>query len=257
MKTVYGPVSSWRLGKSLGIDIICSKEKICSFDCNYCQLGKNSNKTKIRKNFIQIEKMKKDLSEALKITKPDVITFSGTGETTLAMNIDIAIDTIRKISNLPLAILTNSSLMNKDNIRNVLKNLDIVVAKLDASNEKTFQKINQPANDIKLNDIIDGIKKFKKIFKGKLAIQIMFTSDNIQFVDDIIKIVEDINPNEVQINTPLRVCPVKPLTKSQINNIETKFKKKELNSISVYNSIKPKTNPLDKMELFYRGRIKK
>ena len=252
MKTVYGPVSSWRLGKSLGVDLICSKEKICSFNCKYCQLGNKGIKTKKRKEFIQIKQIKTDVSKALKLTNPDVITFSGTGETTLASNLYSAVNTIRKLIDLPIAILTNSSMMNIDDVGNTLEKFDIVVAKLDASNQKIFEKINQPVNNILLDDIVDGIKKFKKNFSGKLSIQIMFTDDNIAIVDDLVKILENINPDEVQINTPLRSCPVKPLTKDQINFIEAKFNFVGLNTISVYKSYKPRTKTLDKMEVFFR-----
>jgi len=197
MKTIYGPVSSWRLGRSLGVDLICSKEKICSFDCIYCQLGKTFKKTAQRNNFVSIEKMRAELVTALQVITPDVITFSGTGEPTLAKNIDLAIQTIREISNAPLAVLTNSSLMNKKDVRSTLSKLDIVVAKLDAPNEEIFRRINQPADNITFKEIIDSIKKFKKIFTGKLALQIMFIYDNMQFVDEIAQLTNNIKPDRI------------------------------------------------------------
>lgn len=255
MKIVYGPVSSWRLGRSLGVDLICSKEKICSFDCIYCQLGKPFKKTARTSTFVSIDKMRSELSVALKATSPDVITFSGTGEPTLAENMDLAIKAIRKISSVPLAVLTNSSLMNRKYIRNTLSKLDIVVAKLDAPNEEIFQRINQPADNITFMETNDGIKKFKKIFTGKLALQIMFMYDNMQYVDEITHLAGDIEPDEVQINTPLRQCPVQPLTEKQLGHIQEKFRNIGLNTISVYTSKKPKTTPLDKMELIKRRRM--
>jgi wyosine [tRNA(Phe)-imidazoG37] synthetase (radical SAM superfamily) len=255
MKIVYGPVSSWRLGRSLGVDLICSKEKICSFDCIYCQLGKPFKKTAQKNNFVSIEDMKTELIRALQVTSPDVITFSGTGEPTLAENMNRAIKTIRKISNVPLAVLTNSSLMNREDIRNTLSKLDIIVAKLDAHNEEIFQRINQPAENISFKDTIDGIKKFKKIFTRKFALQIMFINDNMQYADEMAQLATSIEPDEVQINTPLRICPVQPLTEKQLGHIEEKFKIKGLNTISVYTSKKPKTTPLDKMELIKRRRM--
>jgi len=254
MKIIYGPVSSWRLGRSLGVDLICSKEKICSFDCIYCQLGKPWKKTSQRNNFVSIKKFEKELLNALKVTNSDVITFSGMGEPTLAKNMDLAIKKIRKISNLPLAVLTNSSLMNLEDVRITLSKLDIVVAKLDAPNEEIFQRVNQPADNITFKKTIDGIKKFKKIFTGKLALQIMFIHDNVQYVDEMARLTKNIGPDEVQINTPLRPCPIKPLTEKQIKHVEEKFRIKGLNTISVYTSKKPKTTPLDKMELIKRRR---
>jgi wyosine [tRNA(Phe)-imidazoG37] synthetase (radical SAM superfamily) len=254
MKTVYGPVSSWRLGKSLGVDLICSKDKICSFDCVYCQLGKTSIKTIERKKFISIDKMRKDIVESLETTDPDVITLSGTGEPTLAKNIDLAIETIREITDIPVAILTNSTLLGDKDVQKALFEIDRVVAKLDASNEKLFQDINKPVEGINLNDTIAGIKDFKEKFSGRLDIQTMFIKNNMDFAEDIADIVSDIEPDEIQINTPLRPCEVEPLTEEQLDLIERKFRDKDLKTETVYKSEKPKTSPMDKMEIFKRRR---
>lgn len=254
MKTTYGPVSSWRLGKSLGIDLICSEKKICSFDCIYCQLGRGLYKTTRRVNFISLSDMEKDLIESLEVADPDVITFSGTGEPTLAKNMDLAIGIIKEITDIPLAILTNSTLMKNKDIQKSLLKLDIVVAKLDASNEKLFQEINRPAHGINLKGTVNGIKDFKKKYSGKLDIQIMFIENNMNFKEEIADIVAEIEPHKIQINTPLRPCAVKPLAKEQLVEIEIIFKEKGLRTTSVYTSIKPKTSPIDKIEIFKRRR---
>jgi wyosine [tRNA(Phe)-imidazoG37] synthetase (radical SAM superfamily) len=254
MKIVYGPVSSWRLGSSLGVDLICSDKKICSFDCIYCQLGKEPEKTNQRKNFIDIDKMRKELIYSLEEVTPDVITFSGTGEPTLAKNLDEAIKETRKITDIPLAIITNSTLMNNKDVIKILCKLDIVVAKLDASNERLFKEINQPFESINFKDTFNGIKKFKEKFSGKLDIQIMFIKNNMDFAEDIANIVSEIQPDEVQINTPLRPCAVKPLSENQLARIEKIFKDKGLKTTSVYTSPKPKTSPIDKIEIFKRRR---
>ena len=254
MKTTYGPVSSWRLGKSLGVDLICSEEKICSFDCIYCQLGKTKVKTIKRDNYISINEMRKDVLRSLEMTDPDVITLSGTGEPTLAKNMKLAIQTIKKITDMPLAILTNSTLMKDKNVQKALLELDIVVAKLDAPNEKIFKEINKPVREVKLEDTIEGIKDFKNKFSGKLDIQTMFIENNMSYAKEIADIVCEIRPDEVQINTPLRPCAVKPLSKEQITKIEKIFKEKKLKAISVYSSKKPKTSPMDKIEIFKRRR---
>jgi wyosine [tRNA(Phe)-imidazoG37] synthetase (radical SAM superfamily) len=254
MKIVYGPVSSWRLGSSLGVDLICSKKRICSFNCSYCQLGKPYDLVTKRENFISINNMKNELVDALTKTSPDVITFSGTGEPTLANNLNLAINTIRKITKTPIAILTNSSLLNKIEVRKSLIKIDNVVAKLDAPNEYVFQKINNPAKNINFKETFEGIKKFKKTYKGKLSIQIMFIKDNFEYASEIANLIKKINPDEIQINTPLRPCPVKPLNKNKISKIEKIFQNIGLDTISVYSSKKPRTSPLDKMELIKRRR---
>ena len=253
MKSIYGPVASWRLGKSLGIDLICSEKKICSFDCIYCQLEKTEKITKQRESFVSLNSVKKELKDALKKTTPDVITLSGTGEPTLAKNMDDVIHIIRELSDLPVAILTNSSLFYDSSVRESLCKLDIIVAKLDASNQEVFKKINRPALEITFEKTLKGIKKLKKDFHGKFALQIMFMKENKDYAADLANLAREINPDEVQINTPLRPCSVKPLTKTELERIEKEFT--GLNTLSVYNSPKPKTDPLDKLEIFKRRRL--
>ena len=253
MKIVYGPVASWRLGKSLGVDLICSPKKICSFDCIYCQLEKTQKITSERKNFVSINDVEKEVKNALKKTTPDVITLSGTGEPTLAKNMQETIEIIRKLTKIPIAILTNSTLLYDKSVQDTLKNIDIIVAKLDAPNEKLFKIINRPAKGITFNKTIKGIKEMRDVFKGKFALQIMFMNENKDYVEEIADLARDIKPDEVQINTPLRPCEVNPLSEKEIEEIDKKFT--GLNTLTVYNSPKPKTDPLDKLELFKRRRM--
>jgi len=252
MEIIYGPVSSWRLGKSLGIDLICSNKKTCSFDCIYCQLGKESNKTLSRKDFISMDKLNTELTNKLQLVSPDFITFSGLGEPTLAKNLDEAIILTNKITKVPCAILTNSTLLHDINVIKSLSLLDVVIAKLDAPNEKLFQEINQPFDGIYLNDVIKDLKNFKNRYLGKFCIQTMFMKNNFNYFKDIGEILFEINPDEVQVNTPLRPCGIKPLNKQQIAKIDTFFKDGGLNTISVYSSDKPMTSPLDKIEMLRR-----
>ena len=253
MKSVYGPVASWRLGKSLGVDLICSECKICSFDCVYCQLERTEEITNQRREFVSIQRVNKEVEDALAITSPDVITFSGTGEPTLATNLDEAIDALRKITDIPLAILTNSSLMDHKDVQQTLAKLDIIVAKLDASNPELFKVVNQPAPGVEFESVIRGMKELRSNFSGTFALQIMFIEANKAYASDIATLSREINPDEVQINTPLRPCEVAPLSKEELMTIEKEFK--GLNTINVYTSTRPKTDPLDKMELFKRRRL--
>jgi len=252
MKIVYGPVASWRLGRSLGVDLICSPKKICSFDCIYCQLEKTEKLTKHSESFINLDKLKNELQHALNHTTTDVITLSGMGEPTLANNMDEAIKIIRELTDLPIAILTNSTLLCKKGIRDSLSRLDIIVAKLDVSNEEMFKKINQPVQGLTFEKTLEGIKTMRKKFKGKFALQIMFMNENKDCASHIAELAREINPDEVQINTPLRVCSIAPLLKDELVKMEKIFH--GLNTISVYTSQKPVINPLDKMELIRRRR---
>ena len=162
LKYIYGPVSSWRLGTSLGIDILSQKDKICNFDCLYCQVGKNLYYRKKRKVFISTKEIIKELKKVPKI-KIDYITFSGRGEPTLAKNLGNIIKAIKKIRKEPIAVLTNGATINRKDIRNELSIADFVAIKLDAFSQKSLNEMNKPAKGINLDNILKGLKTFKKM----------------------------------------------------------------------------------------------
>ncbi len=262
MKTVYGPVSSWRLGKSLGVDPICSETKVCSFDCVYCQLGKGE-KTIERRAFVSPRKLEEDFRLFEKSgLKADVITFSGTGEPTLASNLTELVARARKTSRLPIAVLTNSSFLGDESVAATLRGFDVVAAKLDAADESVFKAVNKPHEKIFFDDYFDGIKKFRKNYGGKFCVQAMFVEANKDCAREIALLARELKPNEVQVNTPLRPCAVKPLNEKQLSVIEGVFKEEgggsqSLGKIySVYEAKKPSVKPLDLSEVRKRKRPK-
>jgi len=254
MKTVYGPVPSWRLLRSIGVDLISQENKVCPFDCTYCQLGKTKEKTIDRAVFVETGKIGCDLSPVLEKSNAnvDIVTFSGTGEPTLALNLGEAIDAVRGLTALPIAILTNASLMYLEEVRISLAKFDRVVAKLDAPNEELFQKINRPASELSYRKIVEGIKSFREIFNGKLALQVMFMDDNMKYADDLARLALKIGPDEVHINTPTRPCQVQPLNPAQIEDITKVFEERGLKTKSVYKKVGPVIEPVDMEETLRR-----
>ena len=250
---IYGPVPSWRLGNSLGIDLLSQKEKVCNFDCVYCQLGKIKGYTQKRKLYIPTREIIKELKMLPKI-HIDYITFSGRGEPTLALNLGKTIKAVKKLRREPIAVLTNSTLTIRPDVRKELCKADLVVLKFDACSQKSLEKINRPAARLKFKKIFEGIRKFKNMYTGKLALQIMFVNEN---ENDAVKIAEaahQIHPDEIQINTPLRPSAVKPLSLLSINKIKKYFK--GLNAISVYNARHKKVKPISSKDtLRRRGKI--
>jgi wyosine [tRNA(Phe)-imidazoG37] synthetase (radical SAM superfamily) len=220
---IYGPVYSWRLGSSLGIDPISQENKVCSFDCIYCQIGKTKNLSCQRQIYVPIDKV---INEINKLPQLDIdyITFAGRGEPTLAKNLGDMIKEVKELNIAKTAILTNSSLIYTEDLRKELLLADFVIAKLDAGSQKMLEKINQPVKGISFNMILAGIKRFKSEYKGKFALQIMFTEENQDNAQNIAEIAEEINPDEVQLNTPLRPCTVKSLTKDRLQEIKKYFK---------------------------------
>jgi len=240
-KYIYGPVNSWRLGASLGIDPIVKDGKVCSFDCLYCQIGKTKELTTSRAVFVG-EKELMDEIQSLPKAKIDYITFAGNGEPTLASNLGRMISAIRKSRKEKIAVITNASLLSDKNLRNELLMADFVLAKLDAPNDTLLRKINRPAKVLKFRNIIEGLKVFRKEFNGRYGIQIMFSKINKDSARDLAKLVKRINPDEVEINTPLRPCPVKPLSRFEISKICSLFKEilsgSGIKIISVYEAKK-------------------
>lgn len=251
---IYGPVPSWRLGVSLGIDLFSSSRKICSFDCIYCQLGKTLKFTTKPNIYIKTSEIIEELKRLPPCIKIDYITFSGRGEPTLAKNLGEAIRAVKRLNLAPVAVLSNSSLIDQADIRENLSFADFVIAKLDAYSQASLERINQPAKAIRFERIIQGIKQFKAGFKGKFALQIMFIKANQRDAENLARLVREVNPDVVQINTPTRACKVRPLSKEEIVRIKGYFH--ELNFISVYDIQPKKVVALSKSEtLKRRGKI--
>jgi len=250
MSIIYGPVPSWRLGRSLGIDLLNTRRKTCSFNCVYCQLGKAGQVIVEPREFIRLEKLASEIKLVGPI-KADYATFSGMGEPTLTSNLGAAIELVRSILDLPIAVLTNSSLMFREDVREQLALADTVVAKLDVPNEELFAVVNRPAPELHFDQIKDGIRFFRDKYRGKLALQVMFIEANKDSASAIAALARQISPDEVQIDTPLRPSKVKPLPRENIASIREKFNNLR-NVITVYEASKPEVLPLDLAETLRR-----
>jgi wyosine [tRNA(Phe)-imidazoG37] synthetase (radical SAM superfamily) len=253
-KYLYGPVPSWRLGSSLGIDPLSQGEKVCSFDCSYCQIGRTRVYTLERKSYVAPEAICRELNR-LPAVDIDFITISGTGEPTLAANLGRIIEEIRKIRRESIAVLTNSTMLQYQDVRDALMNTDFVVAKLDAFSPESLQAINRPAPGITFEHILTGLKQFRDVYGGRLALQIMFIDENKDGAAELAALARDIQPNEVQINTPLRPSRVEPLSRDTLAAITPRFR--GMKAISVYETpVKVGVRPLSgKDTLKRRGKI--
>lgn len=227
---------------SLGVDPLSASEKVCNFDCIYCQIGKTQRRESERKIFVPTQAIIEEI-KTLKDVKIDYITFSARGETTLAKNLGELIREVRKIRKEKIAVITNAALLHLADVVEDLSLADVVFAKMDACSEQTFKAINWPAGTVKFQDIVSGIKNFRNVYKGKLALQIMFVDQNKYHVREIAKAARDISPDEVQINTPLRPCDAPPLSKEILDELKKEFE--GLPVISVYDVEKKEFAPLD------------
>lgn len=203
--TVYGPVRSWRVGNSLGIDLLFTSS-ICSFHCVYCQLGKILDHTAERKVYVSTEKVMEDL-RASAWQEADIITFSGNGEPTLALNIAEVIHEIKAYTGKPVMVLTNATTLWDPQVRADLAEADQVFCKLDASNDATLKRVNRPVDGVTMQSIVEGIQALRAEYPGYLAVQMMFMPMNRSEVVEMAEILNAIRPDEVQLNTPRRPVP--------------------------------------------------
>lgn len=207
MKYVYGPVPSRRLGRSLGIDPIPSKT--CNYQCIYCQLGKTTNFTNERKNFFPLNAIILEIEEAIKENKDqfDYITFVGSGEPTLYKDLKDLILKVKKLSEKPICVITNGSLLYNEEVRNILMIADVVLPSLDAGNEELFIKINRPHPTIKFDEMIKGFIDFRKNYEGKFWIEVMLIkgiNDSKEKLLEIKQKLDIIKPDRIDFNIPIR-----------------------------------------------------
>lgn len=203
---IYGPVPSRRLGRSLGIDLLPAK--ICTYNCVYCQLGKSSAKTVKRRAYRNADTVIKQLRQCLAEDIPlDCITLAGSGEPTLNSDIGRVISQIKKISALPVVVLTNGSLLPDPDVRASLMTADIVIPSLDAHSAKLFETINRPHHFIGFDQMVGGIADFSKEFRGQLWLE-MFIMEGINAAlsdaEAFRPLVEKINPDKIYVNTAVR-----------------------------------------------------
>jgi wyosine [tRNA(Phe)-imidazoG37] synthetase (radical SAM superfamily) len=218
-RIIYGPILSRRLGRSLGIDVIKNTDtkKNCNFDCVYCQLGHADNNItgpEDVKGAVRTEEVLDDISSYHKnIDHLDYITFSGTCEPTLNLRLGEMIKGIKEISEHPVCVITNSSLVERDDVRSNIAEADFVVATLVSGYEDTFRAINRPVDGIRLENIINGLKAIMDMEKRpKLGIEIMLVDSTTNYpvnctdreIDRLLEVLKTIGPDEIEILTVSR-----------------------------------------------------
>lgn len=205
-KFVFGPVPSRRLGFSLGVDII--PRKYCNFDCIYCQVGKTANKEVTRKPFFEIEEVAKEVVEELhRAERTDFVTFSGSGEPTLNLNIRSMIHEIKQRVDTPVAVITNGSLLSLEEVRNDIREADVVLPSLDAASEDIFRLINRPHPSIGVASIIEGLKRLREDYHGLIWLEIMMIkgmNDDPDEVEKLRDIVTRLGVDKIHLNTVTR-----------------------------------------------------
>ena len=225
---IYGPVPSRRLGYSLGVDIL--PFKTCSMDCLYCQLGSGAKTTVRRKEYVPAAAVLAQIRAALAGSRRiDAVTFSGSGEPGLNSGIGKIIRGLKRTTDIPVVVLTNSSCLVSQKGRQEFLAADIVVPSLDAATPRIFRKINRPHASLKVDKIIDGLVRFRREFAGRIWLEIMLVkgvNDGPVHLKKLKEAVARIRPDKVQLNTVVRPPAersARPLNRAQLEKIRVFF----------------------------------
>jgi wyosine [tRNA(Phe)-imidazoG37] synthetase (radical SAM superfamily) len=208
MKFVFGPVPSRRLGQSLGIDTI--PLKTCNWNCVYCQLGRSVPLVNRRRNCFLPEAILAEVQVALSAhhaSPIDWITFVGSGEPTLHASLGLLIRQVKTLTDRPVAIITNGSLLYQPEVRQEISAADVVLPTLDAGTPDLYRHINRPHPDITFERLVRGLIAFREQYTGKLWLEVMLVrglNDGEQALRDIAAAAHQIEPDQVHINLPTR-----------------------------------------------------
>jgi wyosine [tRNA(Phe)-imidazoG37] synthetase (radical SAM superfamily) len=208
MKYVFGPVPSRRLGQSLGIDLI--PLKTCNWNCVYCQLGRTRPVTNERKDYFPSEEIAAEVREALLAHKPgeiDWVTFVGSGETLLYSSLGWLLRQVKGLTDLPLAVITNGSLLYLPEVRRELSAADAVLPTLDAGTAELYRQINRPHPETTFERLVEGLVAFRGEYRGKLWVEVMLVrglNDTPQALADIARVLQKIQPDAVHLSLPVR-----------------------------------------------------
>ncbi|OFV66739.1 MAG: radical SAM protein [Candidatus Syntrophoarchaeum butanivorans] len=200
----YGPVLSRRLGRSLGIDLV--PYKTCTFDCVYCQLGRTTNKTVERREYLPVRSILREIEE-FSWERIDYITLAGSGEPTLNSKIGEVIEGIKSISSTPVAILTNGSLLGMRSLQDEISSADLVIPSIDAASQRIFEMINRPHRSLRIRSIIEGLRAFRERFSGEIWLEVMLVkglNDAPDEIELLKSMIEDIGLDKIQLNTVVR-----------------------------------------------------
>jgi len=213
---IYGPVPSQRLGLSLGVDLV--PFKICPYDCIYCQLGRTTHRTTVRQEYEPITEILSELEQKLADGPvPDYVTLSGSGEPTLHVRIGELLEKIKKMTSIPVAVLTNGSLLWRPEVQDALMEADLVLPSLDAGDDFLFHYVNRPHREITFEGMVHGLAEFTGRFSQQVWLEVFLlagVTNTVTEVEKIAALARRIKPAKVQLLTVSRppvedfACPV-------------------------------------------------
>ena len=203
---LFGPVPSRRFGRSLGVDL--TPYKTCSLDCVFCQLGRTTNKTLDRREYIATDRVVEELRQWLAGGgRADYVTLSGSGEPTLHSRFGEVIDVVHRHGAMAAAVLTNGTLLTHEEVRDAAARADVVKISLSAWDQEAFERVNRPHEALRFDRVLDGMHRFRASFAGKVWLEVFLVAglnDHPSDVEKIAALAARIGPDRIHLNTAVR-----------------------------------------------------
>jgi wyosine [tRNA(Phe)-imidazoG37] synthetase (radical SAM superfamily) len=199
---IFGPVLSRRLGLSLGVDMV--PKKTCTYDCIYCEVGPTTCKSSEPTYFFDPDEMAKEIVDAAGRWRPDFVTFGGSGEPTLNLHLGYVVKEIKRHLESKTALLTNASLLFREDVRRAVMDLDLILPTFSAGSPEVFQALHSPRGDLSLEGLKEGIRALRREFKGRIWMEVMLVSginDRDSELLGIREFIREIGPERVQVGT--------------------------------------------------------
>ncbi|AVQ30644.1 radical SAM protein [Fusobacterium varium] len=251
-KHVFGPVPSRRLGISLGVDLV--KPKSCNMNCVFCECGATPKLADKREHFKDIKEVESEIKSVLKDVKPDYITFSGSGEPTLSKDLGEIINWIKDNTDANVCLITNSLLLNDDEVINEVLRADLIIPTLNSVDDEIFHKINRPSKDIHISMVMSGLQKLSAVYNGKIYLETFIIeglNDGEEHIKKMAEFLKTIKFTKIQLNSLARKGAerwVKPASIKVLNSVKKIFIENGINNVEIVKELSERKEKIEMEE---------
>lgn len=248
-KHIFGPVPSRRLGISLGVDLV--KPKSCNMNCVFCECGATPKLSTERESFKDIKEVENEIADILKEIKPDYITFSGSGEPTLSSDLGKIIDWIKNNTDVKVCLITNSLLLNNDEVIDEVLKADLIIPTLNSVDDEIFHKINRPGDEVHISMLMSGLKKLSAKYKGEVFLETFIIeglNDGREHIEKMADFLKEIRFTKLQLNSLARKGAedwVKPASIECLNNVKNIFAENGIKNVEIVKELPEIENKLE------------
>ncbi|CAL7894844.1 radical SAM protein [Fusobacterium necrophorum] len=234
---VFGPVPSRRLGISLGMDIVIPKS--CNLNCVFCECGPTKDWTVERKHFISFEDFKQELEEALQQVKPDYVTFSGSGEPTLSLDLGKIIRYIKQHYSVKIAVITNSLLLYREDVLEEIQEADLIMPSLHTVKQEVFEKIGRACPGYRIELLLEGLRKLSSRFQGEIDLELFLIegiNTSLEDLKEYADFVKTLSYRKLQLNSldrPGTEAWVKPVTYPRLLEIKKYLQEQGVRAVEI------------------------